>query len=292
MTLSLLRLIIPALLLTISVHTQANDTSAPSCGDNCTLVIASDSGVVKRVNPERTATAYSPFSTFKIPNSLIALDLGLIEDLQQPLSFDKSKYPVQSDWPKIWHENPIDLRTAFQHSAVPIYRQLATEIGKQSMQRYLDKFHYGNQDISSGLDNFWLGGSLTISADEQIAFLKSLYHGQLPVKPESLAKLKQVMLVEETPDYRLYAKTGGGRLDSNKSQGSSKSQDLSKSQSSDKSQSSGKSLGWYVGYVENTKGVFYFAMNIEGNEFWPTMEQRLPIMRAALVQAGVLPQSK
>ncbi len=260
----LLSIVLSLLSLSAAATESDNQETAPECRDNCTLVIASDTQVLTLINPKRSATALSPFSTFKIPNSLIALDLGVIKNLQQPLSFDKSDYPVQAGWPKIWYEKPVDLRTAFQNSAVPVYRQLATDIGVAKMQAYLDKFNYGNKDISSGLDSFWLNGSLKISADEQIVFLKSLYHGELAVNPNSLAKLKQVMLVEQTPDYRLYAKTGGGKLDS------------------------GKSLGWYVGYVENSDGVFYFAMNLEGDKFWPTMKKRLPIMRSALQQAGII----
>ncbi|MCL2914607.1 hypothetical protein L2725_12595 [Shewanella corallii] len=262
--LMLLPIVLSLFSLSAAATEPDNQETTPECRDDCTLVIASDTQVLTLINPKRSATALSPFSTFKIPNSLIALDLGVIKNLQQPLSFDKSDYPVQPGWPKIWYEKPVDLRIAFQSSAVPVYRQLATDIGVAKMQAYLDKFNYGNKDISSGLDSFWLNGSLKISADEQIVFLKSLYHGELAVNPDSLAKLKQVMLVEQTPDYRLYAKTGGGKLDS------------------------GKSLGWYVGYVENSDGVFYFAMNLEGEKFWPTMKKRLPIMRSALQQAGII----
>ncbi len=49
---------------------------------------------------------------------------------------------------------------------VAIYRHMATNIGKEKMQSYLSQFSYGNQDISSGIDNFWLNGSLQISALE------------------------------------------------------------------------------------------------------------------------------
>lgn len=265
--LSILPIALGLLSISASATAAENLSPAPECGDNCTLVIASDSQVLSLINPVRAATPLPPFSTFKIPSSLIALDLGIVKNLNQPLSFDKSKYPVQEGWPRVWYEKPVDLRTAFQNSAVPVYRQLATEIGAARMQGYLDKFNYGNRLIGKQADFFWLNGSLKISADEQIVFLKSLYHGELAVKPDSLAKLKQVMLVEQTPDYRLYAKTGGSKL------------------------ASGKSLGWYVGYVENSNGVFYFAMNIEGDKFWPTMDKRLPIMRNALQQAGILPIS-
>ena len=61
---------------------------------------------------------------------------------------------------------------------VPIYRQLANDIGEIDMQNYVDRFAYGNQDISSQLDKFWLNGSLKISALEQVDFLQRIYHNQ------------------------------------------------------------------------------------------------------------------
>ena len=40
------------------------------------------------------------------------------------------------------------------------------------MQHYLDAAGYGNRKVGSQVDLFWLDGTLRISADEQVEFLK------------------------------------------------------------------------------------------------------------------------
>ncbi|HBY87795.1 MAG TPA: hypothetical protein DEO86_18225, partial [Colwellia sp.] len=111
----------------------------------------------------------------------------------------------------VWKLPEYDLATAFKFSMVPIFRQLATDIGQDEMQSYVSKFNYGNQDISSGLDDFWLNGSMKISALEQVRFLQKMHRGQLAVSQHSIDTLKEVMLVEKGANYSLYAKTGAGK---------------------------------------------------------------------------------
>lgn len=72
------------------------------------------------------------------------------------------------------------LANAFSVSAVWCYQRLARETGEARMQDYLDRIHHGNEDISGGMDHFWLGSSLRTSADEQVDFLRRLLLGQLP----------------------------------------------------------------------------------------------------------------
>jgi beta-lactamase class D len=91
---------------------------------------------------------------------------------------------------------------------VAIYRQLATDIGEKSMISYLNKMHYGNQNISSGLDDFWLNGSMKISAVEQLVFLQKIYHNKFGFNEQAIDNLKSIMLTETKPSYRLFAKTG------------------------------------------------------------------------------------
>jgi beta-lactamase class D len=190
------------------------------------------------INTSRANARLTPFSTFKVPNSVIGLETGLIKDSQQILTYDKSKYPSEPWWPAVWKAETFNLTSAFKYSMVPIYRELATKVGITKMQHYLKQFNYGNQDISSGLDDFWLNGSIKISALEQVTFLKKLYNNDFSLSEHTLNTMKEVMLVKETENYKLYAKTGTGRVD-------------------DKSM-----LAWYVGFVENDKGRHFFALNL------------------------------
>jgi beta-lactamase class D len=169
-----------------------------------------------------------PASTFKIPNTLIALEEGAIADEKQVLKWD-GKNNVYAAWNK-----DQTLESAFKTSCIWFYQDLARRIGLDRYNVWLAKLSYGNGQAGPNLDNFWLEGDLKINAHEQVAFLKRLYRRELPVKESSYELLRRLMVVEQTPDYTVRAKTGWV----------------------DK-------IGWYVGYVESGGKVWFFAMNME-----------------------------
>ncbi len=250
-----------------NAHLQKSDAST-LCEEgktDCTFVLLSEqNNKLLTINKARANMQLSPFSTFKIPNSIIALESRLIKNTEQALSFDKTKYPPQAWWPSVWKLESYNLSTAFKFSMVAIYRQLATEIGEKEMKQHLAKFNYGNQDISSGLDSFWLNGSIKISANEQVAFLQKLYHNKLGLSVNSSKAMKEVMLFKDGGDYKIYAKTGAGKVD-------------------DKSM-----LGWFVGYVENGNGVHYFAFNFNRATYGAMKKQRTQIVLNHLKTAGII----
>lgn len=228
------------------------------CDKDCSFVLLNEEdGVFHFVNQQRAETRFTPYSTFKIPNTLIALESGRLKDLSQKFSVNKEAYPVESWWPKRWYETPLTMREAFHASALPIYRQLAMDIGKETMQGLLAKLQYGNGDISSGLDDFWLNGSLQISAFEQLCFLRRLARRELPISVDNFALFEKIMAVDfnnepswfaeafeqQEGDIKLFAKTGAGPL------------------------SNGRYIGWYIGYVQNAQGNHYFALNMEADSF-------------------------
>lgn len=242
-------------------------------GDNsCTFALLSEPNKadaskitnIKSVNEKRANTPLSPFSTFKVANSLIALDSGVIKNTKQVLTYDENSYPKQAWWPSVWKLPQYDLITAFKYSMVAIYRQLATDIGENNMMSYLDKMHYGNQDISSGLDDFWLNGSMKISAVEQINFLQKTYHNKFSFNEQAISSLKEIMLVEIKPNYRLFAKTGAGKTDG------------------------GIMLGWYIGFVENRTGVHFFAFNFDSPSYGEMKARRVKLAKNHLRQAGII----
>jgi beta-lactamase class D len=235
------------------------------CQQNCTLVILSDSdNKFTFINQQRAEQRFSPFSTFKIANSLIALDSGVVKNTQHLLTFDINKYPIKKWWPQRWYKTPLTLTKAFEYSAVPIYQQIANDIGSTKMQHYIDRFDYGNKNINDHIDSFWLNEALKISAKEQVRFLQKIYHHQLDLKAQSYQQLKQIMLVEQTENYKFYVKTGTGHIHKN------------------------EVLGWYVGYVENSQGVYFFALNMSANKFLGVTKSRINITKHYLKQAGII----
>jgi beta-lactamase class D len=217
-----------------------------------------------RFDEARCRERLTPFSTFKIPNSAIGLETGVIQDPEALVRWDQEKHPAQSHWPEAWPRDH-SLRSAYKASVVWFYQDMAERIGPERMAKYVRRFGYGNQDTSGGITRFWLASSLRISADEQVRFLRALHDGKLGLSPRTTATVKDIMVQEKTPDYTLRAKTGGGP------------------------KGPGKALGWYVGWVETRGNVYFFALNTDGPGYDAIKDKRIDLTKAALRAAGVLP---
>jgi len=218
-------------------------------------------------NKKRSGVRYTPFSTFKIPNSIIALETGILADVEVVFPWDTTKYQSEAWWPAQWRDKHT-MRTAIRYSVVPFYRNIASNIGEKKMKEYVTAFKYGNGDISSGVDNFWLNGSLSVSAMEQIEFLQKFYNNDLGVSERTIMLVKNILIQEETENYRISAKTGGGNV-------------------VDKDNRE-MALGWYVGYIEKGKDVFFFAHNIDGKDFAEIKDLRINITESVLKELKIV----
>src|SRR5207248_976054 len=119
------------------------------------LIIASDK--------DRSGQAQLPASTFKIPNSLIALETGVVEDPDK----DVFKWDGVARSIEAWNKDHT-LRSAIAASVVPAYQEIARRIGPGRMQKFVDLLEYGNRDIGGGIDQFWLTGNLRIDPMQQV----------------------------------------------------------------------------------------------------------------------------
>lgn len=212
-------------------------------GYDAALVIYNrTTGEAVNINSVRSGHRLAPCSTFKIYNTLIGLELGLIKGADESwYKWDGVKRDIEG-----WNKD-LTLREAFKVSAVPAYQILAREIGEARMKRYIEKIGYGSQDISAGIDIFWLqrpdDASIKISADEQVALLNRILDGKLPFLTQNIAILRDIMQVEKTDKGTLYGKTGSGMGTDDK-----------------------WSLGWFVGFLEHNGTTYVFACNIVGGE--------------------------
>jgi beta-lactamase class D len=221
-----------------------------------------------RYNEARCRERFTPFSTFKIPNSLIGLETGVIRDAEFRIEWDAQKHPPHdADAPPFdtWWQDQT-LRTAIKRSVVWYYQELATAVGRQRMQEYVRRLRYGNEDVSGPIDSFWLGSTLKISPDEQVGFLKRLYKEDLPVSKRSTRIVKEIITLEETPAYKLSGKTGGGPL------------------------GEGRFLGWFVGYVETKGDTYFFATQIEGPTYASIRDDRIAVTKRILSDLGYMPE--
>lgn len=200
-----------------------------------TLLIANLEGTALYLHDEARANKpLLPASTFKIPNTLIALDEGVITE-QDLLKWDGTDRGLAA-----WNRDQT-LSSAFKSSCVWCYQELAQRIGIARYQQWLKKIDYGNALPQPGLTSFWLSGDLRISAVQQMLFLHKLYKRELPFKASSYDALRRIMLMEEKPSYRLYAKTGWAGYGEKVT----------------------PQIGWYVGYVETGTDVWFFALNMD-----------------------------
>src|SRR5258708_1343483 len=146
------------------------------------LIIASDK--------VRSGEAKLPASTFKIPNSIIALETGVVADPDK----DVFKWDGVTRSIEAWNKDHT-LRSAIAVSAVPVYQEIARRIGQERMQKYLDLLEYGNRDIGGGLEQFWLTGNLRIGPIEQVEFVDRLRRGVLPVSKRTQELVRDILPV-------------------------------------------------------------------------------------------------
>lgn len=224
-----------------------------------------------RLHGEQAARRLPPCSTFKIPNTLIALGAGAVTPEDHFMPRDRERDPRQELWSDAWDADQ-DLPSALRRSTVWYYQELARRVGSAEMQRQLDRLGYGNRDMSGGVDRFWLGGALAISADEQVDFLRRLHAGDFGFPEEHLALLREGTLQEEGEAadgrYALYAKTGACPIGDG---------------------GDGPWVGWWVGWIDRPAGAAFFALNVTGASYLDIAPRRIPLARAVLTELGLLP---
>ena len=194
------------------------------------LVIASDK--------DRSGEGKLPASTFKIPNSVIALETDVVGDPDK----DVFKWDGVVRSIEAWNRDHT-MRTAIAASALPVYQEIAHRIGAERMQKYVDLFEYGNRDIGGGIDQFWLTGSLRIDPVQQVDFVDRLRRGALPVSKRSQELVRDILPVTKVGDAVIRAKSG--LLGAERGQ---------------------PSLGWMVGWAEKGGARAVFALNMDCNE--------------------------
>lgn len=203
--------------------------------EGCFLLYDPQKDLYLSFNRKRVNTGFLPASTYKIFNSLVALETEAVRDENEVLKWDGVARMVPA-----WNQDQ-HMREAIKNSTVWFYQEMARRIGEERMQRYVNEAHYGNQNIGGGIDQFWLDGNLRITAKEQIDILLKLDRNQLPFSQRTMNIVKDILINEKTDKYILRAKTGWAGLGNQ----------------------STKQIGWWVGYVERNKNVYFFAMNID-----------------------------
>jgi beta-lactamase class D len=190
------------------------------------------SGQTITVDGARAARRYVPASTFKIANSLIALETGVVKDESEIIPYGGKPQPF-----KAW-EKDMSMREAIAASSVPIYQEIARRVGLGRYRDWLERLKYGNCRTDAALETFWLDGPLEISAVEQARFVAALAEQKLPASIRSQSIVRDILRLESSGDRALYGKTGSRS-------------------------SSTPQLGWWTGWVERGTRPVAFALNID-----------------------------
>lgn len=203
----------------------------------------------------RASKGFLPASTFKIFNSLVALQTGAVADEHTLIPWDGVTRRPQWD-------TAMDMATAIERSCVPWYQEVARRAGIERMQYWLDTAHYGNAIMGDSIDLFWLQGGLRITPLQQIYFVQQLNEERLPFDVKHQRTVKRILPADSTAAWHLRGKTGWAIR-------------------------AQEQYGWYVGWVERAGRTAYFAINIDmhGEQ---DVSKRQALARSLLVREGWL----
>jgi len=176
-----------------------------------------------------------PASTFKICNSLIALEEKAIAP-ETIIPWDGKEKAFKGNVVKSWNAD-TNLESAFKNSTIWFYVELSKRIKRSTYARYLKEIGYGNLNLSEKGDDFWNYGNMEISPKNQVVFLAKLYKEELPFDKKNMALVKSYMRMKIDGPYTLSGKSGWGIKN-------------------------GADIGWLIGFLETDGDVYVYATRI------------------------------
>lgn len=185
-------------------------------------------------NRKAAAKRTAPNSTYKIYSALLGLESGIIRAENSDIAWNKEEYPYDS-----W-EADQNLDSAMRNSVNWYFQRIDAQAGQDSVKSFLQKMEYGNQQVGKNLTEYWMDTSLKISPIEQVELLKKFHDNAFAFDPKNVAAVKNAIRLSSTKEGSFFGKTGTGRVNG---------QDVN---------------GWFIGYVEKSDRVYYFAANIQG----------------------------
>ena len=205
----------------------------------------------------RAEKRFIPASTFKIPNTLIGLSVGAVQNVDEVLPYKGDPHPFIEAWVK-----DMGLREAIALSNAAIYQELARRIGLERMRDNVSRLGYGNKEIGAAVDIFWLNGPLKISAVEQTQFLARLAQNALPFPQVYQKSVCEIVLLDRSEDRKLFGKTGWQNAPD-------------------------PGVGWWVGWVEKNSRFYAFALNMDIQKA-SDASKRVETGKACLNALGIL----
>ncbi len=239
---------------------------------SCTVILDGHSGAVL-VREGICDQRFAPFSTFKLPLAVIGYEAGILIDGETP----RWEWHAGLTAPERDHK-PVD-PTVWERDSVLWYsREITRLLGSEAFDRYVAELGYGNGDVSgvpgknNGLTHGWLGASLSISPDEQVAFIRRLLQGGLSFNTNAQAWAAAILPDFAAGDWSVSGKTGSGWV--------SDDQGLYYRD---------RPLGWFVGWAQRDGNVVVFArLRVDGER---SADNLGPVVREGFLAdlPGLLP---
>jgi beta-lactamase class D len=220
------------------------------------VVVDGATGEATTSDGTRAGLRLVPASTFKIPNSLIAFESGVVADADTVLPYGGGPTMVPA-----WARD-MSLREAMPISNVPIFQEVARRVGLARYRDWLARLDYGNRDPGTVVDRFWLDGPLRISAVEEARFNARLAQKALPASQRAQTLVHDIVRLESAGGATLFGKTGWF---------------VKRGETS---------IGWWTGWVERGSRIHAFTLNMDMPQM-AMAPKRLEIGRAALKLLGI-----
>ena len=179
-------------------------------------------------------SSFAPLQTFFAIPTLIALDRGIISH---------------------------DAKTWAAMDSVNYYEGLIAQIGRPTMLSTRDSLHYGKGIASADSTHYWNNGSLTITPDEQLGFIKKLYFNELPFQKRSQEMYKKMILKEDNANYKLSYMNGVDTIKGN---------------------------AWSLGFVEENKHPYFFVLYTKNSKTKNAQNEHNALLMRILLQQGFL----
>ncbi len=202
----------------------------------CAVVYSQKSDVYHVYGREQAVRRIAPASTCKPYSALNALEQGIISPDKNLLLWDHRPQPFAA-----WNGDQ-NLNSAMGNSVNWYFEELDRRAGAEALNRFYSRIGYGNGKVGTDTRYYWNGSSLKISPLEQVQLLRQLYDNGFGFQQANVDAVKESLFLAEEQGYRLYGKTGTGKIGANNVN------------------------GWFVGYLEGPGDVCFFAVNLKGEQ--------------------------
>ncbi len=220
----------------------------------CTMIAEVETGAVLREEGDCDARV-TPASTFKIPLAVMAFDAGILTDAGAPVMSYRRSDP---DWGGASWTRDTAPADWMRFSVLWFSQRIAERMGAEALSSQARDLRYGNADFSgdpgfdNGLERAWIASSLQVSPREQLAFLRALLLGELPVRRDAIDHTIAIVEGRRVGDWEIYGKTGSAYP-----------------RQADRSFDYARGWGWYVGWARSAERSLVFVRLTQARERTP-----------------------